>query len=114
MASGRVGFDSTTSTLFDLMAGHRITAVIYVAVRLGLTDSLADQGPQTASELASRIGAHAGALRRLLRALVTIGICQEVGNERFALTPVGVRLAGSAEGSLKTWALFEGGALSPS
>ncbi len=114
MATPRAGLDSVTNTVFDLLSSHRITAVIYAAVRLGVTDCLADEGPRTARELAQQTNAHEGSLRRLLRALVTIGICKQVGDERFELTAVGARLAGSANKSLKAWALFEGEALSRS
>ncbi len=101
------------TALFDLITSHRITAVIYVAVRLGLIDSLAE-GSQTAGQLAQRTGAHERSLRRLLRALVTIGICEPVAADRFALSPMGTQLAGNAERSLKPYALFEGALLSRS
>jgi hypothetical protein len=42
--------------LFDLIQSHRVTAVIYVAARLGLPELLRD-GPQTLGELAKATGA---------------------------------------------------------
>jgi SAM-dependent methyltransferase len=99
--------------LFDLMASHRITAVVYVAVRLGVADCLAE-GPKTTREVADRTDAHQQSLQRLLRALITIGICKPVGADQFELTSMGKHLAGSAEQSLKAWALFEGELLSRS
>ena len=97
--------------LFDLMAAHRLTAVVYVAVRLGVADCLAE-GPKTTREIALRTDAHEPSLRRLLRALITIGVCRQAGPEQFELTAMGGHLAGSADESLKTWALFEGELLS--
>ena len=98
--------DASADTLFDLMASHRITAIIHVAARLGIADHLAC-GPMSAAELARKTGADMRSLQRLLRALVTIGICRET-DERFELTEVGAHLAEKSERSLKAFALFEG------
>ena len=57
-------------TLIDLLTGYRVTQALYVAARLAIADRLAE-GPQGSEELARATGADAGALRRLLRALVT-------------------------------------------
>jgi len=102
--------DPSAEALLDLVASHRITASICVAARLGVADCLAD-GPKTSQELAQRTGAHQPSLHRLLRALVTLGICEPVEREQFALTAVGAYLVGDAEQSLKDWVLFEGGML---
>ena len=98
-------------TLFDLIMSHRVTTVIYVTAKLGLADALAE-GPRTAAQLARGAGAHAPAVQRLLRALVTIGICQ-VDGDRFSLTAIGSNLAASSPTSLKAWAIFEGEVLQP-
>ena len=99
--------------LFDLITAHRITASLYAAAQLGLADALAN-GPCTAGELSVAVDAPEAALRRLLRVLVTIGVCRRVGAEQFELTQVGQHLAGSAPQSLKAWAIFEGEMLQPS
>ena len=70
--------------LFDLIQSHRVTAVIYVAVKLGIAELLRD-GPQTLGELAKATGADERSLGRLLTALSTIGICST--NRRRSLTP---------------------------
>ena len=59
--------------LFDLIQSHRVTAVIYVAAKLGIAELLRD-GPQALGELAKATGADQRALGRLLTALSTIGI----------------------------------------
>ena len=51
--------------LLDLIQSHRITAVIYVAAKLGIAELLRD-GPRSLDELARATGAHHDALRRLL------------------------------------------------
>jgi ubiquinone/menaquinone biosynthesis C-methylase UbiE len=93
--------------LLDLVQSHRVTAVIYVAARLGLAELLRD-GPQTVEELASRTEADPDALARLLVALSTVGICSRVGEGRYLLTELGSGLDGAAERSFKNWVIFEG------
>jgi len=106
MTAQRDSADSTITALLDLIGAHRITAIIYVAVRLGVVDALLD-GPQPAQRLAERSESDERSLRRLLRALVALGVCEQQG-DRFVLTALGRPLAGNAEPSLKPWALFEG------
>jgi SAM-dependent methyltransferase len=100
-------------TLLDLIQSHRITAVIYVAARLGIADRLAG-GPRSLDDLAEATGADRSALARLLAALRTIGICEPDGTERYKLTETGVALAGDAGLSFKAWAIMEGELLSKS
>jgi ubiquinone/menaquinone biosynthesis C-methylase UbiE len=93
--------------LSDLVQSHRVTAVIYVAARLGLAELLRD-GPRTVEELASRTHTDRDALARLLVALSTVGICSRVGEGRYLLTELGSGLDGAAERSFKNWVIFEG------
>jgi len=97
--------------LFDLIQSHRVTAVIYVAVKLGIAELLRN-GPQPLGELAKATGADERALGRLLAALSTIGICQRTGESSYALTEVGAGLDGEAEQSFRSWAIFEAEMLS--
>jgi len=99
--------------LFDLIQSHRVTAVIYVAARLGLAELLS-YGPQTSAKLAKATGADERSLRRLLIALSTIGICSRTGEDSYALTEVGACLDSAAEQSFKGWAIFEAEMLSKS
>jgi hypothetical protein len=99
--------------LFDLIQSHRVTDVIYVAVRLGLAE-LMREGPKSPGELAKATGADERALGRLLTALSTIGICSRTGDDGYALTEVGACLDGSAEHSFKSWAILEAELLSKS
>jgi hypothetical protein len=97
--------------LFDLIQSHRVTAVIYVAARLGLAELLRD-GPRTLGELTRATGADEAALGRLLVALSTLGLCSRTGEGGFALTELGACLDGKAEQSVKGWAIFEAELLS--
>ncbi len=72
--------------LLDLIQSHRVTAVIYVAAKLGIAELLRD-GPRAPDELAKVPGADTGALGGL---------------------------DGDAEHSFKHWAIFEGQLLSKS
>jgi O-methyltransferase/methyltransferase family protein len=98
--------DPSVTTLLDMMAGHRITAVIYTAAKLEIPELL-DGGPKTAGEVAAKTGAHEASISRLLRALVTLGLCSPRG-DGFELTAMGRHLSGDAPGSLRPWAVFEG------
>jgi ubiquinone/menaquinone biosynthesis C-methylase UbiE len=97
--------------LFDLVQSHRVTAVIYVAVKLGIAELLRG-GPEPLAELARATGADERALERLLTALTTIDICSRTGEGGYALTEVGACLDGEAEQSFKGWAIFEAEMLS--
>jgi hypothetical protein len=103
----------TDMALFDLIQSHRITAVIYVAAKLGVAECLRD-GPLSSSVLSKAVGADENSLHRLLVALATIGVCNIDGQSRFSLTDIGAQLDSRSERSLKGWAIFEGELLSKS
>src|SRR5882757_1180187 len=92
--------------LLDLIQSHRVTAVIYVAARLGIAELLRG-GPQPLDTLAKATGADERALGRLLTTLCTIGICSRAGEASYALTEIGACLDGAAESSIKGWVIFE-------
>src|SRR5260370_38106882 len=93
--------------LLDLIQSHRVTAVIYVAAKLGIAELLRD-GPRTLAELAKATAADKDALGRLLTALSTLGICSPAGEDRYSLTEIGAGLDGDAGPSVKHWAVFDG------
>jgi len=82
------GSDRSVNALFDLITAHRVTATIYVAAKLGIADLIVERA-RTSTELAQMTGADERSLRRLLRALVALGICVEEPDAKFALTEMG-------------------------
>ena len=74
---------------------------------LGIADELA-AGPRQRRDLAGAVDADADALYRLLRALASIGVFEELGDRRFALTELGQGLRSEAPGSLAGWAAYVG------
>jgi hypothetical protein len=54
-------------TMLAHVTGYWISQLVFVAAKLGIADQLA-RGPRTAEALAKKVGADAGALRRVLRA----------------------------------------------
>lgn len=74
--------------------------VLRIAAELGIADALAG-GARTADEIAEAVQAHRGALARLLRALVSVGVLTEEGHA-FRLTPAGNRLRAGVEDSART------------
>jgi hypothetical protein len=99
--------------LWGLIQSHRVTAVIYVAAKLGIAELLR-HGPRSLDELAQATGADKQALGRLLIALSTIGVCAAAARERYSMTEVGAALDGAGQPSFKASALFEGQMLSRS
>ncbi|MBI5444531.1 MAG: methyltransferase [Deltaproteobacteria bacterium] len=88
-----------------LLGGHWVSQAVSIAAELGLADYLAN-GPASSDELAEAVGAHPGALYRLLRALGTLGVVSEISPHRFELTPVGTYLRTGIPGSLRSVALL--------
>ncbi len=71
-----------------LLDGYVTTQLLYVAAKLDLASLLAD-GPKSGAEIAAAVGADRDALVRVLRGLVIEDLLTEVGDGRFALTPMG-------------------------
>lgn len=93
--------------LSALINGYWAAQVLNVAATLGIADQLA-QGPRSAGELASIVNAHGPSVFRLMRALLTLGVCRAVEGGRFELTPAGQFLRAEVPGSLRGRALFTG------
>ena len=65
--------------------GVRLSAALNVAADLGVADLLAD-GPRTVADLAAEVSADADTLHRLLHALATVGVYDELADGRYAGT----------------------------
>lgn len=90
-----------------LIMGFRTTQVIYAAAKLAIADHLAE-GPLDPGVLAHAVGAHPGALSRLLRGLASLGIFAETTDGRYMLTPTARLLRTDVQGSLRGMALLYG------
>ncbi len=104
---------SAASSASRAVAASLITAcwstqVIHVAVNMSVPDRLA-AGIRTSVELASLAGAHPRAMFRLLRALAALGLCAQVGDDRFELTEAGQYLRTDVPQSLAILARHWGG-----
>jgi O-methyltransferase domain len=67
---------SPESRLWDIERGALATKALGVAAGLGVADALAD-GPRPVGDVAREVGADAGVLRRILRALASDGVFVE-------------------------------------
>lgn len=95
------------TALARMIIASRITQAVHVAARLGIADCLA-RGPHRGDALAEELGMHAGALRRLLLALTSLGIVDQGAGGEFTLTAVGSYLRREVPGSLWAPALLFG------
>ena len=91
--------------LLRLAFGAQAAQVVYVAAKLGLADLLKD-GPRATADLAAASDADAASLRRLLRSLVSLGVCTEMAGDRFALTPMGEYLRADRPDSVQPRAIL--------
>ncbi len=72
------------AVMMELMMGAWIAQTITAAVDLGVADALED-GPASGDELARQLGVDADALKRVLRALIGIGIFRQRRDGRYEL-----------------------------
>lgn len=91
--------------LNQLGTGRWVSEALYVAAKLGVADHLKD-GARSVDQLATSVGAHAGALYRLLRALASVGVFTEAEPRKFALTEMGACLQTGVPGSMRALALM--------
>jgi hypothetical protein len=84
--------------MLQLGYGAWVAQAVSVVARLGVADVLST-GPRHVDHIASRVGAHAPTLYRLLRAVADQGVLAELDGRRFALTPLGDTLRTGAPGS---------------
>ena len=93
--------------LVDLAQGYMRGKVLCAAVRLGIADVLSD-GVKHLDDLAAATESNPDSLGRFLRALTSLGVVEEVGPDRFALTPLGQPLrrdaSDTAWASIVFWA----------
>jgi hypothetical protein len=98
--------------LLRIVQASWMTQVTYVAAELRIPDLLAP-GPLSTEKLARATECHAPSLQRLLRAMVTLELCEEQEDGAFALTPLGALLRAEGADSLHAWTLLWGKYLWP-
>ena len=96
---------AATQHVFQIATGYIASSALYVAAKLELADHLA-AGPQSIAELARRTGANEDALYRVLRALASVGVFEELADRRFANTLTSQTLQRNAQGSVYNMALW--------
>ena len=99
--------DDPQQYVSGLIGGYWAAQVACAAASLELPDRLA-AGPMSAEDLARAAEAHAPSVRRLLRAMVSLGLCTQAADGRFALTEAGGYLRADTPGSMRGRALFIG------
>ena len=85
--------------MLGLIGGYRVTQLIRTAALLKICDQLA-QGPREAVDVAAAVRADPALLRRLMRALVGIGVLEEGEDGRFSNTEMGEYLRSDFPGNL--------------
>ena len=93
--------------LLRIATGFWASRALYVAAKLLIADQLAD-GPVSAEGLAHSSGVHAPSLRRVLRALASLGVFAEDDEGRFNHTPLSRGLCTNAPGSLREFVVMLG------
>jgi hypothetical protein len=96
---------SPGALVLQLATAFQGSAALRVAVRLGVPELLTN-GARSADDLAQATACHAPSLRRLLRALASLGVLEETTDGEFALAPPGALLRADVPGSLRPLALF--------
>jgi hypothetical protein len=93
--------------LVSLINGGAMAQALSVAAELGIPDLLA-HGPKQAEEMARATETHAPSLRRLLKALSSVGACRECDDGSFALGPIGTLVRSDTSESLRSWVVWFG------
>jgi hypothetical protein len=93
--------------LFQMATGYWVSQAIYVAAKLGIADLLKD-GPQSCVALATATGADPASLFRLMRALSSVGIFSQLGQNRFAMSRLAESLQTEVHGSLRAMVITIG------
>jgi hypothetical protein len=96
------------ATLRQIAFGMRASQALYVAASLNVADHLARKS-MSADELSIVTKVDSAALRRVMRALCSLGVFTESGQGEFALKPAGELLRSDVPGSYRPAVLFLAG-----
>ena len=95
------------AALLQSAYGAQTAQMLYIAAKLGIADQL-QNGHKPAVELASTLDVDASALQRILRGLVSLGVCSESADGQFSLTSVGAYLKSDHPHSMRPRLLLNG------
>lgn len=96
MTASNVTRAQSAGRLLELIVMRLISEALHVAAALGVADLLAS-GPKSAEQLAHATRSSEQSLRRVLRALVGIGVFAQDSSGRFLLAPMGELLRRDVE-----------------
>src|SRR5215472_62965 len=94
--------------LLQVAYGALNTQILCVAAQWELPDRVAEDGPISAAELAPKLGVDALTVQRVLRALVSMDVCNEIDGSRFRLTSLGEYLRPNHPDSVEARVLLHG------
>jgi hypothetical protein len=98
----------SAAVLRQIAFGMRASQALYVAATLNIADHLAT-GPMDADALAQAAKVNSAALRRVMRALCSLGVFAESNTGEFSLTATGDLLRSDVPGSYRAAVLFSVG-----
>lgn len=90
--------------MFQHITAYWVTQLIGTAARLGLADCLA-AGPLRVAEIATKVGANADALYRVIRACTAVGVFIEQPDKTFANNVLSQTLCSNVPGSMRDFAI---------
>lgn len=89
----------------ELLTGHWIAQMLFAVAKLGVPDVLGAKA-LAPEAIAAKANVDAAFLRRVLRALASVGVFREDARGRFRLTPLGQTLRSDRPGSVRDFALM--------
>jgi hypothetical protein len=95
-----IGAMSDRHDLQAMITGFRLSAALNVAADLGISDALVE-GPRTVAELADTTATDPDTLRRLLRALATVGVYDVAPGDAYANNALSEGLRSDVPGTLR-------------
>lgn len=98
---------TAAASLIEMISASWMSQAICTAAELGIADELANSAI-CVDDLAHRTQTHPASLRRLMRALASLGLCVELDKGAFELTAAGALLRTDATCSLNAWAIWWG------
>lgn len=99
--------EPVTGRIMQFLLGKEISGAVVAAAELRIADAVGEE-PTPVTELARIVGADPDALYRLMRALTTLGIFQEVDERTFAHSELSAGLRSEAPEKLADMVLLEG------